>query len=95
MENVRSTTLPKKYHDAVVRWGQTFLPDYQLLLDNWEKFFPHDRPHQLCAYRQMGMCDEIECGTMKGKPKFHNASAMTPELADHLLKPKCLKTASN
>jgi len=86
MENVRTSTLPKKFHDAVVRWGQTFLPDYQLLLDNWEKFFPHDKRHELCAYRQLGMCDEIECGTMKGKPKFGRATEMTPELADHLLK---------
>jgi 1,2-phenylacetyl-CoA epoxidase catalytic subunit len=86
MENVRSSTLPKKYHDAVVRWGQTFLPDYQLLLDNWEKFFPHDRRHELCAFRQMGMCTEIECGELKGKPKFERPSQMTPALADHLLK---------
>ena len=86
MENVRTSTLPKKFHDAVVRWGQTFLPDYQLLLDNWEKFFPHDRRHELCAYRQAGMCDTIECGDMKGRPKFGRATEMTPQLADHLLK---------
>jgi len=86
MENVRSSTLPKKYHDAVVRWGQTFLPDYQLLLDNWEKFFPHDRRHELCAYRQCGMCDTIEVGDMAGKPKFERASEMTPDHASHLLK---------
>jgi 1,2-phenylacetyl-CoA epoxidase catalytic subunit len=34
----------------------------------------------------MGMCNEIECGDLKGKPKFDRATQMTPQLADHLLK---------
>jgi 1,2-phenylacetyl-CoA epoxidase catalytic subunit len=30
------------------------------------------------------MCDEIECGDMKGKPKYTRASDMAPEQAGHL-----------
>ena len=82
--NVRTTTLPKKYHDAVTKWRETFIPDYDLLMENWEKFFPTEPKFQLCAYRQMGMCTEIECGDDKGKPKFNRASDMKAEQAHHL-----------
>jgi 1,2-phenylacetyl-CoA epoxidase catalytic subunit len=82
--SVRTTTLPKKYHDAVTKWRETFIPDYDLLMENWEKFFPTEPKFQLCAYRQMGMCTEIECGDDKGKPKFTRASDMKAEQAHHL-----------
>ena len=31
--SVRTASLPKPFHDAVVRWRETYLPDYDLLLD--------------------------------------------------------------
>ena len=37
------THLPGKFHNAVVKWRQTFLPDYDFLIENWEKHFPRDR----------------------------------------------------
>ncbi len=79
------THLPKRYHDAVVKWRETFLPDYDFLLDNWDKYFPKDRKFELCAYREMGMCGEIECGEAKGKPKFNRACEMAAEQSGHLL----------
>jgi 1,2-phenylacetyl-CoA epoxidase catalytic subunit len=82
--SVRTTTLPKKYHDAVVRWRETYLPDYDFLMANWEKHFPHEPRFELCAYRELGMCTEIECGDDKGKPKYTRAGAMNPEYAHHL-----------
>lgn len=82
--SVRTTTLPKTYHDAVIKWRETFLPDYDLLMESWEKFFPTEPRFELCAYRQLGMCTEIECGEHKGKPKFTRASDMQPEQAHHL-----------
>ncbi|HYU36138.1 MAG TPA: Phenylacetic acid catabolic protein [Thermoanaerobaculia bacterium] len=82
--SVRTTTLPKTYHDAVIRWRETFLPDYDLLMESWEKFFPTEPRFELCAYRQLGMCSEIECGDMKGKPKLTRAADMLPEQAHHL-----------
>jgi len=30
----RTATLPKKYHDAVLRWRDTYLPDYDYLQEN-------------------------------------------------------------
>jgi 1,2-phenylacetyl-CoA epoxidase catalytic subunit len=82
--NVKTTTLPKKYHEAVLRWKDVFLPDFDFLIDNWDKHFPNDQTFQLCAYREMGMCSEIECGDMKGKPKALKAADLPPESAHHL-----------
>ncbi|MEM8963599.1 MAG: Phenylacetic acid catabolic protein [Acidobacteriota bacterium] len=80
----RTTTLPDKYHAAVERWRDTFLPDYDYLLDNWETHFPKEPRFQLCAYREQGMCSEIEVGADKGKPKHTRAASMAPEQAHHL-----------
>lgn len=82
--SIRNTTLPKPYHDAVMRWQETFLPDYDFLLGNWEKHFPNDPKFELCAYRQLGMCTSIECGDHKGKPKYQHAAEMQPEQAHSL-----------
>lgn len=83
--NVRSTTIPKKYHDAFARWQETYLPDLPLLLDRWEKFFPGDARFELCAYRECDVCPHIECGEDEGKPKFQRASDMGRERCAHLL----------
>ncbi len=82
--SVKTTTLPKKYHEAVLRWKDVFLPDYDFLIENWDKHFPNDQTFQLCAYREMGMCAEVECGDMKGKPKAKKASELPEESAHHL-----------
>jgi 1,2-phenylacetyl-CoA epoxidase catalytic subunit len=82
--STRTTTIPKHFHDAVVRWRDAYLPDYDFLMDNWEKHFPNEPKFQLCAFREMGMCTEIECGDMKGKPKFTRAADMLPEQSHHL-----------
>jgi 1,2-phenylacetyl-CoA epoxidase catalytic subunit len=82
--NVKTTTLPKQFHAAVLKWKDAYLPDYEFLLDNWEKHFPREPRFELCAYREMGMCTEIECGDAKGKPKFTRAGDMNPEQAHHL-----------
>ncbi len=79
------THLPKKYHDAVIKWRDTFLPDYGFLMDNWEKHFPKEPRFEACAYRELGICDEIECGDLKGQPKFTRAADLDPKQAAHLL----------
>jgi 1,2-phenylacetyl-CoA epoxidase catalytic subunit len=82
--SMKTTTLPKRYHEAVLRWRDVFLPDYNFLIENWDKHFPNDQTFELCAYREMGMCTEVECGDMKGKPKATKASELQPEQAHHL-----------
>ncbi len=80
----RTASLPQPFHDAVLRWKDTYLTDFDFLMDNWEKHFPNDQRLELCAYREMGMCGEIEVGDEKGKPKYARASEMHPEQAHHL-----------
>ena len=80
-----TTTIPKKFHDAVVRWQERFLPDFDLLIENWEKYFPTDEPFRLCAHRECGMCTTIEVGDNQGAPKYVKACDMEPEQAGHLL----------
>ncbi len=79
------TYIPKKYHDAVLKWRDVFLPDYPFLLENWEKHFPKEPLFEVCAYREAGICNEIECGDLKGQPKFTRAADLAPEQAAHLL----------
>jgi 1,2-phenylacetyl-CoA epoxidase catalytic subunit len=83
--STKTVNLPKRFHDAVVKWRETYLPDYDFLIENWDKHFPNDPEFQLCAYRQLGMCSEIECGDLKGKPKATRACEMLPEQAHHLV----------
>lgn len=82
---IREALLPKRYHDAVVRWRETFLPDYDFLVDSWEKHFPKEKPFKLCAFREMGICGQVECGSDQGKPKATRPDELSEEQAHHLL----------
>jgi len=81
----REAYLPPKLHKAVERWRETFIPDYDYLLENWEAYFPKEPVFRLCAFRELGMCDEIECGDDKGKPKLARARDLNEERGHHLL----------
>ncbi|MEM8886045.1 MAG: Phenylacetic acid catabolic protein [Planctomycetota bacterium] len=83
---VQKSTLPKKFHQAVVKWQETFIPDYPFLIENWKKYFPHQPTFELCAYHDCSVCPNIEVGPDAGKPKFEKACDMDKERADHLLK---------
>ena len=82
--STRTASLPDNYHAAVLHWRDTFLPDWDFLMENWEKHFPNDQRMQLCAYREQGMCSEVEVGDNKGKPKATKASQLHPDQAQHL-----------
>ena len=82
---IREARLPKQFHQAVEDWRDTFLPDYSFLLENWEKHFPKEPQFKLCAYREMGVCGEIECGAKKGKPKATKPSELDEDQAQYLL----------
>jgi hypothetical protein len=82
---VEQTTLPKKYHDAVLHWQRHHFPDYGLLPENWEKYFPNDPEFCLCAKMEVGMGDTIEVGDQKGKPRMTKPSEMTEDQGRHLL----------
>ena len=84
MARVTTSELPKRFHDAVLKWRETFLPDYDFLLENWERYFPRDPKFRLCAYREGGMPCTIECGDELGREKYQRACEMRPEAAQHL-----------
>ncbi len=83
--NARQVLLPERFHKAVERWRDQFIPDYELLLDNWDRHFPKDPRFQLCAYRELGICNEIECGERQGQPKAVQPGELPAEAAHHLL----------
>jgi benzoyl-CoA 2,3-dioxygenase component B len=83
--NVSNTTLEKKYHDAVEHWRRHWLPDYEALLENWEKYFPKDEPFCLCAKMECGTPDTISVGEHAGEKKRLTPGEMSEEEAKHLL----------
>ena len=83
--NVEQTTLPKKFHDAVVHWRRHNFPDYGLLPENWQTYFPNDPEFCLCAKMEVGMGDTIEVGDRKGERRMMKPSEMGEEPARHLL----------
>ncbi|MEM1179821.1 MAG: Phenylacetic acid catabolic protein [Acidobacteriota bacterium] len=82
---VREALLPKNFHQAVEDWRDMFLPDYGFLLENWEKHFPKQPMFKLCAFRELGVCGEIECGPRKGEPKATKPSELDEDQARYLL----------
>ena len=83
--NLEQTTLPKKYHDAVLHWQRHNFPDYDLLPAYWEKYVPKEPDFCLCAKMEIGMSDTIEVGDRKGEPRLTAPSEMGEEPARHLL----------
>jgi 1,2-phenylacetyl-CoA epoxidase catalytic subunit len=83
--NVEQTTLPKKYHDAVLHWQRHNFPDYGLLPENWQKYFPSDPEFCLCAKMEVGMGDKVEVGDAKGEKRREKPGELGEEPAKHLL----------
>ena len=83
--NVEQTTLPKKFHDAVLHWQRHNFPDYDLLPRYWETYFPNEPEFCLCAKMELGMTDTIEVGDRKGEPRMTKPSEMSEDAAAHLL----------
>ena len=84
MPNYETSEIPRRFHEAVLKWRETFLPDYDFLLENWERYFPREPKFRLCAYRECGMPCAIEHGDETGQPKKARACELRPEAAHHL-----------
>jgi 1,2-phenylacetyl-CoA epoxidase catalytic subunit len=82
---VENVVLEKKYHDAVEHWRRHNLKDYDLLLKNWEKYFPKDEPFCLCAKMECGTPDTVAVGEHAGEKKRVKPEELTEEEATHLL----------
>lgn len=77
--------LAKPYHEAILHWQKHNFPDYPLLSQRWEKFFPTDPPFCLCAKFAEGVSDVVEVGDRKGQPKAIDPKELDPETAHTLL----------
>ena len=82
---VEQTTLPKKYHDAVLHWQRHNFPDYDLLPENWERYFPNDPEFCLCAKLELGMEETIQVGDHAGEKRRETPRELGEEPARHLL----------
>jgi 1,2-phenylacetyl-CoA epoxidase catalytic subunit len=83
--NVEQVTLERKYHDAVEHWRRHWMPDYQRLIEDWDKYFPQDEPFCLCAKLECGTSDTVSVGDHAGEKKRTRPSELTEEEAKHLL----------
>ena len=84
--NIPSARLPKKFHDAVVQWQETFLPDFDLLLEHWDKLLSRGiASSSSVPSASSGCATSVECGDDKGQPKALKARELDPEQAQHLL----------
>ena len=82
---VENVTLEKKYHDAVEHWRRHNFKDYELLLENWQKYFPTDENFCLCAKLELGTSDTVAVGDHAGEKKRVAPDQLTEEEARHLL----------
>jgi 1,2-phenylacetyl-CoA epoxidase catalytic subunit len=82
---VENVTLEKKYHDAVEHWRRHWMPDYDGLLENWDKSFPKDEPFCLCAKMEIGTSDVVQIGDHRGEKKRLRPDELSEEEAKHLL----------
>ncbi|HYM80180.1 MAG TPA: Phenylacetic acid catabolic protein [Candidatus Limnocylindria bacterium] len=82
---VEKITLEKKYHDAVEHWRRHWMPDYELLMTHWDKYFPKDEPFCLCAKLECGTPETIPVGDHAGEKKRAQPDQLNEEEAKHLL----------
>jgi 1,2-phenylacetyl-CoA epoxidase catalytic subunit len=82
---VETIVLEKKYHDAVEHWRRHWMPDYPMLLSQWDRYFPKDEPFCLCAKMECGTPDTIAVGDHAGEAKRHAPDELSEEEAKHLL----------
>jgi benzoyl-CoA 2,3-epoxidase subunit B len=82
---VENVTLEKKYHDAVEHWRRHWMPDYDGLIRDWDKYFPKDESFCLCAKMEVGTSDVVQIGDHQGEKKRVRPDELTEEEAKHLL----------
>ncbi len=82
---VENVALEKKYHSAVEHWRRHNFKEYDLLMDQWEKYFPKDERFCLCAKMELGMPDTVQVGDNAGEKKRLEPKELTEDQAKHLL----------
>lgn len=76
MANYATTTITKKYHDAIVDWQKKNFPELALLERNWDDYFKGVAPFELVAKVGDLKSDVIEVGQYAGRQRFERAKDM-------------------
>ena len=83
--NERTYEVPKPYHDAVMHWQKHNFPDYPLLAQAWDRYFPTDDAFCLCARIQESIPEAQPVGARAGEPRSLRPEDLEPQAAQHLL----------
>ena len=76
MANYTTTTITKKYHDAIVDWQQKNFPELEALERHWDDYFRGVPPFQLLAKVGDVKGDMVEVGQYTGRKRFELAKEM-------------------
>ncbi|HKY04719.1 MAG TPA: Phenylacetic acid catabolic protein, partial [Blastocatellia bacterium] len=76
MANFTTTTITKKYHDAIVDWQQKNFPELAILERHWDDHFKGQPPFELVAKIGDLKSDTIEVGQYAGRKRFERAREM-------------------
>jgi len=76
MANYATTTITKKYHDAIVGWQQKNFPDLAILEKHWDEHFKGVPPFELSAKVGNLQSDTVEIGQYAGRKRFQCAKEM-------------------
>lgn len=76
MANYTTTTITRKYHDAIVDWQQKNFPELAILEKHWDDYFRGQPPFELVAKVGDVRSDLVEVGQYAGKKRFERAREM-------------------
>jgi len=76
MANYETTTITKKYHDAIVDWQKKNFPEMAMLERHWDDYFKGQTPFELVAKVGSTKSDTVDVGQYTGRKKFEKAKEM-------------------
>ncbi|HWO01994.1 MAG TPA: Phenylacetic acid catabolic protein [Blastocatellia bacterium] len=76
MASYSTSTITKKYHDAIVDWQLKHFPELDLLEKHWDDHFRGVPPFQLLAKVGTIQSDIVEVGQYSGRKRFESAKEM-------------------
>src|ERR1044072_611830 len=76
MANYSTTTITKKYHDAMVDWQKKNFPELEILEKHWDDYFKGVPAFELYAKVGDLKSDVVEVGQYAGRKRFESAKEM-------------------
>jgi 1,2-phenylacetyl-CoA epoxidase catalytic subunit len=76
MANYETTTITRKYHDAIVDWQRKNFPELAILEKHWDEHFKGVPPFQLVAKVGSTKSEIVEVGQYAGRKRFESAKEM-------------------